>query len=300
MAKKENSRRRFLKQSSLTGLGAALGLGVTMPSLSQSIIDENTAPANKEKQLRIKPRYHRWHVDPGVEWLETNTGYANLDWAIPLSQTALVLLDVWQRHYIKETQERAEIIINNKYLPLIAKCREEGIQLIHAPSYPVAIRSSNWIKLAPEPDRYFKPDSWPSSDFLDKKGKFQAYSRPVEPREKERQALPALDFHPKIKPIGNEPVVGSGEELHQYCKKNGKLFLLYAGFNTNACILTRTYGAVQMNLRGYEVVLLRDCTTGMETRETQPELRQTNGAILLLEMFGQYTATSDEVLNGIA
>ncbi len=55
-----------------------------------------------------------------------------------------------------------------------------------------------------------------------------------------------------------------------------------------------------MTNRGYSVTLLRDCTTGMETRETQSELLQTNGAILLLEMFGQYSVTSDEVIKGFS
>ncbi len=48
-----------------------------------------------EPILHVKPRYYRWHVDPDVEWTETNTDYACLDWKIPLSQAALVLVDVW-------------------------------------------------------------------------------------------------------------------------------------------------------------------------------------------------------------
>src|SRR5687768_5451603 len=47
-----------------------------------------------------------------------------------------------------------------------------------------------------------------------------------------------------------------------------------------------------MSRRGYETVLVRDCTTGMESRETQPTLSQTRHAILWLEMFGQYIVAS--------
>jgi nicotinamidase-related amidase len=108
-----------------------------------------------------------------------------------------------------------------------------------------------------------------------------------------------LDFHPKARPVAKEPVVATGEELHRYCKKQGILFLLFAGFNTNACILSRDYGTMQMSNRGYEVVLVRDCTTGMESKETQPTLSQTTGAILLLEMFGQYSVSSGEVIAGL-
>lgn len=298
MTHSNHSRRRFIRQSALTGMATVLGLGIT-PSAFPHTKQQNVSLAKEDKKLNIRPRYHRWHVDPGVEWLETNTGYAYLDWAIPLSQVALVLVDVWQRHYIKEPEERAEIIINNNLLPVVTKCREEGLQIIHAPSRKVAMRSPNWVKLAPGPDRFYPPDNWPSSDFREKKNVYKPFGRPFEPREAERLALPPLDFHPKIVPVGNEAVICSGEELHQYCKKKGILFLLYAGFNTNGCIISRTYGAINMTNRGYEALLLRDCTTGMESKETQAELKQTNAAILLLEMFGICSITSGEVLHGI-
>jgi len=102
-----------------------------------------------------------------------------------------------------------------------------------------------------------------------------------------------------IQEVNFEPVVATGEELHRYCKQQGILFLLIAGFNTNACIFSRDYGTIQMSNRGYEVMLVRDCTTGMESKETQPALSQTTGAILLLEMFGQYSITSEGVIAGL-
>src|SRR5690606_11003002 len=120
-------------------------------------------------------------------------------------------------------------------------------------------------------------------------GPYQTYQRPFEPREKERQNLPALTFHPKVIPLAHEPVVATGEELHRYCKNQNILFLIYAGFNTNACILSRDYGTIQMSNRGYQLVLVRDCTTGMASAPTQASLGQTQGAVLLLKMFGQYS-----------
>ena len=300
MKDKKYSRRRFIKQNSLTTLGAIVGTPMIVSAISQPD-NLQQPPEDNGKTLHLKPRYHRWHVDPGVEWLETNTHAAYLDWKIPLSQCALVLVDVWQKHYLKDTEARTEKIIDEKLSPLLVKCREQGLQLIHAPANRVAIKSPNWVKLAPGSDYYFKEDSWPPQDFREAKGIYQAFGKPFEPREEERKATAAsVDFHPKIKPVGNEAVICSGEELHQYCKKKGILFLLYAGFNTNGCILSRTYGTVNMGLRGYGITLVRDCTTGMETKETQPGLLQTNGAILLLETWGHYSVTSDEIVNGFS
>src|SRR5690606_38823113 len=108
--------------------------------------------------LNVRPRYHRWHVDPGVEWLETNTGYAHLDWSIPLPQTALVLVDVWQRHYLKDTEERGEKIIQNKLIPLVNTCRKYNMRVIHAPSPSVAKKHPNWVNLLNESETVQKRD----------------------------------------------------------------------------------------------------------------------------------------------
>ena len=283
------SRRQFLTRHSQAAAALALASALPSSAFSQS----------KPQTLHVKPRYHRWHVDPGVKWVETNTGYAKLDWRIPLSQCALVLVDVWQRHYLLDTEARGEKVINEKLVPLISKCREANMNIIHAPSPEVATKHPNWVNLVSRVGHQsVAHDEWPPKDFRNLTGDFKAYRRPHEPREKERQELPALTFHPKIQPLSGEPVVASGEELHRYCKNNGILFLFFAGFNTNACILSRDYGTIQMSNRGYQVVLIRDCTTGMESAETQPTLSQTRGAILLLEMFGQYSVASDEIVRG--
>ena len=294
----DSSRRNFIKKSSLAGIGAVLGMRNPPSSSGQSnsAIGMDTV---SDRTLSVKPRYYRWHVDPGIEWLETNTGYATLDWKIPLSQAALVLVDVWQRHYLKDTEARGEAIITNNLVPLMNACRQAGMPVIHAPSPPVAKQHPNWVKLDNKAETAVKHDDWPPSQFLNQSGPYQSYRRPLEPREEERQKLPPLDFHPKARPIGHEPVIATGEELHLYCKKQGILFLFFAGFNTNACILSRDYGTIRMSNRGYAVILVRDCTTGMESKETQATLGQTNNAILLLEMFGQYSIRSGEIIAGL-
>ncbi|MFN0052688.1 MAG: cysteine hydrolase family protein [Planctomycetales bacterium] len=289
------NRRRFLSMAAATGAALALD--------SQSLSPGHAAAApglEPSAPLWVRPRYHRWHVDPGVEWIETNTTYAQLDWKIPLKQAALVLVDVWDHHYLKDAEARAEAVIDDKLAPLLAACRAAGMTIIHAPSPPHAQRHLNWVNAGKSSTPTAKPADWPPPEFRGKSGVFQAYRRPAEPRDPELAQLRAgLKIHPKVQPVGAEPVVATGEELHQLCRRLGVLFLFYAGFNTNACILVRDYGTLAMSARGYEVILVRDCTTGMESRDSQPELSQTHGAILFLEMFGQYTVTADEVRSGL-
>jgi nicotinamidase-related amidase len=296
--KNGSTRREFIEKSSMAGLGAVLGINSANSVFNMSMHRDIKYPGI-EPVLHIHPRYHRWFVDPGVEWVETNTGYATLDWQIPMSKAAVVLVDVWQRHYLKDTERRAEVIINSDLVPLLTSCRKAGINIIHAPSPEVAVLHPNWVKLQTREELNKKRDDWPPAEFLNSTGPYKSFAMPFEPREEERNNLPALTFHPLVKPIDKEPVIATGEELHRYCKQKGILFLLFAGFNTNACILVRDYGTLQMGNRGYSVIVIRDCTTGMESKETQPTLSQTNGAILFLEMFGHFSVTSGDIISGL-
>ena len=253
--------------------------------------------------LRVKPRYYRWHVDPGQEWIEKNTSYAHLDWEIPMSQAAVVLVDVWDRHYIVDTEARGEEVVQQKIVPLVKACREAGLQLIHAPSpgRNLAKGHPNYVDLVTDDELDVGKDSeWPPPEFRSKSGPYQKYAKPKEPRDKERaDRVAGLVMHPDVLPVGDEPVVAYGEDLHRYCKQNKILFLLYLGFNTNACILHRDYGTLEMSKRGYEIIMIRDCTTGMESFETQDELWQTRVAVQILEMFGKFSITSEELIAGL-
>ena len=101
-----------------------------------------------------------------------------------------------------------------------------------------------------------------------------------------------------MRPEGTDVVVATGDELHRYCRQKGVHFLFYVGFNTNACILLRDYGTLEMGKRGYGIIIVRDCTTGMESSETHDQLSQTRGAVLFLEMFGNFSTTSEDLIAG--
>ena len=141
---------------------------------------------------------------------------------------------------------------------------------------------------------------WPPPEFRSKSGPCAAYARPAEPRAPELAALRAKRMlHPLVQVEQDEAVILNGEELHRYCKREGILFLFFLGFNTNACSLMRDYGTLAMAKRGHEIIILRDCGTGMESYEMHDDLQQTRGAILLLEMFGKYSVTSEELMAGL-
>ena len=294
--KKASSRRDFIVRSSVAGAGTLAGLNI-LPV--RNAFTEIPTSAKDEKYISVKPRYYRWHVDKGMDWTEANTGHASLEWRVPVSLSALVLVDVWQRHYIKDPEARAEIIINEKMLPLLSAFRKAGVKIIHTPSPEVAVTHPNWVRIQTKEQVFGKHDLWPPDDFLSSKGDFEQYAMPNEPMEEVRSKMAPLTFHPKVLPQKGEPVIANGAELHEYLKQNKLLFLFYAGFNTNACIINRDYGTIRMRDKGYRIILIRDCTTGMESKDTLATLTQTKSTILNLEMFGCFTVESDEVISGL-
>ena len=293
-----STRRKFISTS--IAAGAAVGMQTAQSAPLNTFTPAVAESEVSVQRLQIRPRYHRWHVDPGVEWIETNTEYATLDWSVPLSQSAVVLVDVWDHHYLKDTEARTEVVIKDKLLPLLSACRQSGMPIIHAPSAPQAMKHPNWVALVDHSQLNLPRPDWPPAEFRSRSGPYHQYRRPDELREPELVQLRRdRQLHPLVQPQPNEAVVATGEELHRYCRQQKIVFLFYAGFNTNACVLVNDYGTLAMSQRGYEVIVIRDCTTGMESRETQSTLSQTHGAVLFLEMFGKYSIVAEDMISGL-
>ena len=259
-----------------------------------------------ERTIRLCPRYYRLYTDPDVDIAEANFRHRTLDWPVRLADTALVSLDVWNYHFARDTLDRIESITVNRIAPVVAACRRAGLQVIHAPAPRIAQRHPNWVRLVPDHEKpqpqWPRSPAWPPTEFKQRTGGYGALARPQEPQEAERNRVreTQMDFHPAVKPVGDEAVIATGEELHRLCAQRGVLILIYVGFNTNACMVMRDYGTLPMRSRGYEVILLRDCTTGMETHETLPGLACTRGQIASLEQFGAHTMTSDDLIAALA
>jgi len=265
--------------------------------------DRENGPARAGRLIHLRPRYYRLFTDPPMEEAEENYRHAELDWHMPLGEAALVSLDVWNYHFSRDTLERIEDITVHRIAPLVEACRCNGLQIIHAPAAPVAQKHPNWTRLVEQATPHVAPNSdWPPEDFRNKTGRFARYARPHEPQKQERDEhrRTRRDFHPAVRPECEEAVILDGQELHLLCKQRGILNLFYVGFNTNACMVMRPYGTYAMMGREYNVILVRDCTTGMETHEGKAELVCTRGAIASLEQFGAYTVTSHQLIAALS
>lgn len=259
-----------------------------------------------EPSLKIRPRYVPLYTPEGVDLAEENYHYLQLNWEIPRSRAAFVLLDCWANHFSRETLQRIDSISREKIAPTLETCRRAGLTVIHAPGPLLADRDPNRIRVLPEgaSEQVPWPDSpeWPPAEFKRKSGPFTAYQRPYQKEAEERNTwrLTRRKYHPALQPREGEPVIAYGEELHRYCAEKGILFLFFVGFNTNVCLVGRDYGAYAMLKRGYEIIVLRDCTTGMEIAETTATLACTRAQIATMEQLDVYTSTSAEFRDALS
>jgi len=97
---------------------------------------------------------------------------------------------------------------------------------------------------------------------------------------------------PRVLPEPGDFVVVSGAHLQRLCAHRGLLHLCYAGFAANICVPHKDCSVRAFAERGYHCILLRDCTTAVESHDTVHDLSGTRQAIRELELDGKAATTT--------
>ncbi len=256
----------------------------------------------KSNILCLPCRYYRVFTDDNVSCNEANLQFVERDLPVPVAQAALVLVDVWSTHYIDSWLARAKQVTQERIVPLLEAARRIGMTVIHAPSPMVADR---YTEPQPQADAPRQPQSdWPPAEFrgIYRGGEYSAFGRNSEPRLGAAldRYVTELDISPAIKPLPDEPIIHTGAELQALLESRQILHLFYAGFATNWCIILRDYGIYAMNDRGYNIILMRDATTGIEFHDTCGTLLATEIAIREIETKHGWSATTDAFVTASA
>jgi nicotinamidase-related amidase len=229
--------------------------------------------------LTLPCRYYRVYTDPDVPCVEQNFEHVERRLEIPLAQAALVLVDVWSTHYIDSWLERARSVTRTQIVPALEAARQAGLTVIHAPAPQVARRYG--VESPPAPPA----PEWPPAAFRSRAGEYARFSRQEEPRLREALSRyeTELDISELTRPLPDEPVIATGAQLQALLAERGILHLVYAGFATNWCVLYRDYGILEMSRRGYNLILLRDATTGIEFHDSVASLAATEMSVREIE-----------------
>ncbi len=251
------------------------------------------------KSIELDVRYYRQPRRGRVT--EDEFAHKTLRWDLKVEQTALILVDVWSDLYVTSHLERAGEITRDRIVALLEAFRRLGATVVHAPSPDCARKYPQWTHYAGPGETGPRPsgtaDDWPPPEFRSKSGKYRHLARPQEPRDELFYEIIAnREILHDVRPEGDDLVVVTGEQLHRLLSHREILHLFYVGFAANMCVPFRDYGTRAMKDRGYDIILIRDCTAAIEVADTFGDLALTRAAVIDTELNIGYTAASADLL----
>ena len=228
---------------------------------------------------------------------------------LPVEQTGFVLVDLWDCADVPDELkpggtsfcERAGEITRTRIKPALEAARRIGLTVIHAPTSYVARkypgfcqRSEALVTDSPAPPS--AQQAWPPAEARQAWGREMQEARygdysPDEHRLREAGTTIPAD----VCPTDSDWLIATSQQMHAVCSHQRLLNLVYVGFATNMCLLYKPGALWEMSRLGYRCVVLRDCTTAVESGDTYDGLWMTKAFVDWFEMFAlAYTAQSDD------
>jgi nicotinamidase-related amidase len=251
------------------------------------------------KSIELDLRYY--HLTRKANMQEKDFHLKSLRFEFPVDQIALIQVDVWSDHYVSTHLQRGRDITLQRINPVSDAFRSTGAAVIHAPSPSCAKHYAPWTHFASDDEIFGRPavpkDEWPPAEFRSRTGEYEKWARPQDPHDqvfadiiKNRRVIPEAE------PKEGDYVILTGEQLHRLLKHKKILHLFYAGFAANMCVPFRDYGMRAMKDRGYNPILIRDCTTAIEVSNTHATLDLSRAAVIDTEVNIGYTTQSSDLL----
>lgn len=252
------------------------------------------------KSFELDVRYY--HLTRKAYMEEKDFHLNTLQFEFPVDQVALIQVDVWSDHYVSTHLERGGDITRNRIVPLAEAFRKIGATVIHAPSPDCAKRYDAWTQYASDVEMFGRPstprDDWPPADFRSQKGDYAKWARPQDPKDQVfDDIIKNRSIIPEAVPQEGDHVILNGDQLHRLLKHKQILHLFYVGFAANMCVPFRDYGMRAMKDRGYNIILVRDCTTAIEVDASYDNKDLTRAAILDTEISVGYTTQSADLIS---
>jgi len=250
----------------------------------------------KTAQLRLNLRsqrlarnaegYNVWQAETAGQTLAAN-------------ETALVLCDVWDKHWSRGANERLARLLP-RMNEVVKTLRGQGVVIVHAPSdtmkfyegTPGRQRVLEAPKVAPPADL---PHADPPQPIDASDGGSDTADPGGSPWRSEH---PAIDIDQT-----RDAVSDSGRDLFNLYRQRGIKNILIMGVHTNMCVLGRSFAIKQMVRWGFNVVLIRDLTDTMYNPARPPYVPHDEGTRLVVEYIEKFwcpTVLSDDLLKAAA
>ena len=203
------------------------------------------------------------------------------------SKSALILCDMWDKHWCRGANERLAPIVE-KARPLLEAARRKGVVIIHAPS-----DTMDFYQNAPQRRAALAIPSVHPPALLD-------IAAPPLPIDDSAGGCDTGDKffkawtrqHAGITVAPEDYVSDKGEEVYSILKARGIETLFVMGVHANMCILNRTFAIKQMTRWGVRCVLIRDLTDAMYNPADRPFVSHEQGTSLVIEHIERYWCPS--------
>lgn len=215
---------------------------------------------------------------------------------IPALQTAIIVCDMWDKHWSRGASERVDAMAPRMNEVLIA-ARSKGVRIVHAPSDTMSyyaetparrhLRSAPYISPPADVERSSPPLPIDDADGGSDTGETEAQ------RVWTRQHA-AIEIDHALDGISD-----NGQEIYNYFQQHGIRHVLIMGVHTNMCILNRSFGIKQLVKWGMNVALVRDLTDALYNPAQAPYVDHDMGTQLVvgyIEKFWCPTVTSSVLL----
>lgn len=207
----------------------------------------------------------------------------------PASETAILLCDVWNKHWSRGATERVDAMVP-RMNEVVKSARAKGVQIIHAPSGTMDFYAETSARQRMIDTPHVNPPEALEHD--DPPQPIDASDGGSDTGEKESYSAWSRQ-HPAIE-IDQEKdgISDNGQEVYNLMQQQGIKNLIIMGVHTNMCVLGRSFAIKQMVKWGVNVMLVRDLTDAMYNPEKPPYVSHDDGTRLVVEYIEKFWCPS--------
>jgi nicotinamidase-related amidase len=226
---------------------------------------------------------------------------ASIEYTLPASKTALILCDMWDRHWCDTATRRVDALAH-KMSPVVDLARQRGVLIIHAPSDTIDSYKDHparltMLRFSPVQPPKAVALSEPPLPIDDSDGGCDNPNNSLQPNTRvwtrEHAAIHIMD---------TDLISDNGREVYSALRARGIQNILIAGVHTNMCVLNRSFGIRQMTKWGMRCILIRDLTDAMYNPASRPFVSHERGTEMVIEHIESYwapTVTSEQLVHAL-
>lgn len=204
---------------------------------------------------------------------------------IPADQSAIIICDMWDRHWARGAAERVAEIA--PYMnEVVDMARNRGVQIVHAPSDTMETYQDTLarhrVRMAPDvapPDDYDRPSPPLPIDDTDE----GSDTGETDPRKVWKSQHPAIRIDQERDVISDD-----GREIYSFLQQQAIRQVLIMGVHANRNILNRSFGIKQMVKWGVNIALVRDLTDAMYNPASSPYVSHREGTDLIVSYIEKF------------